>query len=131
LKAGIMEIPQAFVLNKADEPSSERSYHALRASLALARPDADEVPILRTSAKTGLGIDALADDMRAALRAPSASMLDKEPYFLERWVRDEWGRQGVRVLDQRWGGARAFLHGARSLERAQVDFVSRMRDARG
>lgn len=131
LKAGIMEIPHAFVLNKSDEPASERSYHALRACLGLARSDADEVPILRTSAKSGAGIDALADDMLSAVRTAASSMGEKEIYFFERWVRDEWGRSGVRLLDARWGGAREFLLGARSFERAQADFLSRMRDREG
>jgi LAO/AO transport system kinase len=128
LKAGIMEIPHAFVLNKCDEPSAQRSYHALRSSLLLARADADEVPILRTSARDGTGIDALCDDMLAALRAPSAGARDKETYFFERWVRDEWGRFGVGVLDRQWGGAAGFLEQARSFERAQADLSSRMRE---
>lgn len=128
LKAGIMEIPHAFVLNKADEPASERSYHALRASIALAREDGNDVAILRTSAKTGAGIDALADDMLTAVRRAPSSMNDKESYFFERWVRDEWGRYGVRVLDEQWGGALEFLARARSFERAQADFTGRLRD---
>ena len=38
LKAGIIEIPDSFILNKWDEPAARRSYHHLVASLALARP---------------------------------------------------------------------------------------------
>jgi LAO/AO transport system kinase len=131
LKAGIMEIPHAFVLNKSDEPTSERSYHALRACISLARADGDEVPVLRTSAKTGAGIDALCDDMLTAVAAARSEPHDKESYFFERWVRDEWGRFGVRLLDQRWGGARAFLTSSRSFERAQADFSSRLNDQTG
>ena len=32
LKAGIIEVPDAFILNKCDEPSAERSYHHLRST---------------------------------------------------------------------------------------------------
>ena len=50
-----MELPDAFVVSKADvgEPASA-TYHALRASLRLARPGA-EVPLHRVSARTGAG----------------------------------------------------------------------------
>jgi len=128
LKAGIMEIPHAFVLNKSDEPTAARSYHALRSSIALARPDADDIPILRTSARNGTGIDELCDDMLAAVRRPRAPTHDKEAYFFERWVRDEWGRSGVRLLEREWGGAESFVASARSFERAQADFSSRLGD---
>jgi LAO/AO transport system kinase len=44
LKAGIIEIPDAFIVNKWDEPAAAKTYHQLRASLWLARPfDADEI----------------------------------------------------------------------------------------
>jgi LAO/AO transport system kinase len=128
LKAGIMEIPNAFVLNKSDEPTSQRSYHALRSSIALARPDVNDIPILRTSARTGAGIEELCDDMLAAIRRPRLQARAKEAYFFERWVRDEWGRAGVRLLERDWGGADGFLETARSFERAQADFSSRLRD---
>jgi LAO/AO transport system kinase len=128
LKAGIMEIPHAFVLNKSDEPTARRTYHSLRSSIALARPDAEDIPILRTSARDGTGIDELCDDMLAAIRRPRAQARDKEPYFFERWVRDEWGRSGTRLLAEEWGGVEAFLRAARGFERAQADFSSRLLD---
>jgi LAO/AO transport system kinase len=132
LKAGIMEVPQAFVLNKCDDPSAERSYHTLRGSVGLARPwDGDSVPIYKTSARTGVGIPELATDMLTAARAHQArheaSLTAKEPYFFERWVRDEWGRFGVRHLDQALGGAAAFLKRMRSFEAAQVELTSSLR----
>jgi LAO/AO transport system kinase len=128
LKAGIMEIPHAFVLNKSDEPTAARSYHALRSTIALARPDADTVPILRTSAKNGTGIDALCDDMLAAVRAPHAATDGKEAHFLERWVREEGGRFGIQLLQREWKDATGLLQAARTFERAQADFSSRLRD---
>jgi LAO/AO transport system kinase len=135
LKAGIMEVPHAFILNKCDDPSAERSYHTLRGSIGLARPwDGDRVPIYKTSARTGEGIPELAADMLretvAHVQGAGASLSEKEPYFFERWVRDEWGRFGVRHLDGTLGGAAALLKRARSFEAAQIELSASLLDAR-
>lgn len=100
LKAGIVEIPDSFVLNKSDEPAADRTYHQLRSSLLLARPFEDERPeIFRTSATTGEGIEHLVDDVLAVVAAPSSTdPADRDSHFLRRWVREEWGRTGLRVL---------------------------------
>ncbi|HEX5661470.1 MAG TPA: hypothetical protein VFX59_29980 [Polyangiales bacterium] len=126
LKAGIMEVPQAFVLNKSDDPSADRSYHTLRGTLGLARPlDGHDVPIYRTSAKTGLGIDALTRGLLTDFTRAAAGLATREPYFFERWVRDEWGRFGVRALDAQ-GGAESYLRRCMNFERAQADFSARL-----
>ncbi len=126
LKAGIMEVPHAFVLNKCDEPSSERSYHTLRGTLGLARPlDGYSVPIYRTSAKTGAGIDALTRGLIADCAKATQGLRAREPYFFERWVRDEWGRFGVRTLDAQ-GGAEGYLGRCRNFERAQAEFSAKL-----
>src|SRR5690606_12166580 len=39
LKAGIIEIPDGFVINKCDEPGADRAYHQLAGALWLARPE--------------------------------------------------------------------------------------------
>ena len=124
LKAGIMEVPDAFVLNKCDEPSAERSYHQLRGSLWLARPfEREPVAIFRTSARTGQGIDELADALLAATLAPPRDFAAHEPHFFSRWVQEEWGRAGRRFLDERLGGA-AKLVGERGYDQAQLDFAA-------
>lgn len=132
LKAGIMEVPDAFILNKCDEPSTERSYHQLRSSLWLARPfDGGEVPIHRTSAKTGEGIDELVAALLERIGAGKGSdRTEKETLFLGRWIREEWGRRGSRFLDEELGGARAYLASSGSIERAQSAFGERFRNRR-
>ncbi|MET0283462.1 MAG: protein kinase [Polyangiales bacterium] len=126
LKAGIMEVPHAFVLNKCDEPSSERSYHTLRGTIGLARPlDGNNVPIYRTSAKTGVGIDELTRGLIEDCASTPPALREREPYFFERWVRDEWGRSGVRALDAQ-GGAGVYLRRCTNFERAQADFSARL-----
>ena len=98
LKAGIIEVPHVFVLNKSDEPSSETSYHQLRSSMWLARPfDEEPPPIHRTSATSGAGLDELGSDLLATIdSAQGCSLSGREPYFFARWVDDEWGRVGSR-----------------------------------
>lgn len=131
LKAGIIEVPDAFVLNKCDEPAAEQSYHHLRGSLGLARPFDDEPPeIHRTSARTGLGVDELAAAMLTAVRTGTPrSHGEREPHFLERWVDDEWGRQGRRHLADALGGAPALLARAGSFDQAELDFDASLRAA--
>lgn len=130
LKAGIMETPDAFVLNKCDEPATERSYHQLRSSLWLARPfDGGDVPIYKTSARTGAGIAELVRALGTILssetpRDPSR----KDGLFLERWVREEWGRAGSRVLATVPGGAEALVRTCGGVERAQAEFEHRFRN---
>jgi LAO/AO transport system kinase len=61
LKAGIMEIADIFVVNKADREGADRTVQAVAANLALQTYAAEEwrPPILKTSATSGLGIDEL------------------------------------------------------------------------
>ncbi len=60
-KAGIMEIADIFVVNKADQEGADRVVQSVAASLSLQTFGADEwrPPIRKTEATTGAGIDAL------------------------------------------------------------------------
>lgn len=122
MKAGIMEVPNVFVLNKYDAgETARRSYHALRASIDFARPgELEPPPILRTSAVTGEGLDGLVEDMVANGRRGAGSR-ERESYFLEKWVRDEYGRFGVGMFHEQ-GGAEALLSSSRGFEAAQAAF---------
>ena len=61
LKAGIMEIADIFVVNKADREGADRLVAAIEANLSLHSygPDEWRPPVLQTVATTGRGIDAL------------------------------------------------------------------------
>ncbi len=65
LKAGIMEIGDIFVVNKADLQGKDKAVADLRRALAIgaeASPDGDwSAPVLATSALTGEGIEALGE----------------------------------------------------------------------
>lgn len=124
MKAGIMEVPHVFVLNKSDEgDAARRSYHALKASVDFARPgEADPPRIIRTSALTGEGLDELVGDIRShAHAADYGGNARREQYFLEKWVRDEYGRYGLELLEEQ-GGAEALLERGGSFEGAQEAF---------
>jgi LAO/AO transport system kinase len=61
LKAGIMEIADIFVVNKADREGADRTVQAVAANLTLQTYAANEwkPPIVKTSATTGQGVDQL------------------------------------------------------------------------
>lgn len=124
LKAGIIEVPHAFIINKCDEPGAVTSYHQLRSSLWLARPfDEEEPPLFLTSARTGEGLPALEADIASTVRSVGeGSLTDREPYFFRRWVEEEWGRVGLTHLDRTLHGAEAYLAEVGGFDAAQRSF---------
>jgi LAO/AO transport system kinase len=66
LKAGVMEIPDVIVVNKADHPMTDTMVREVRGVLALSQdPEGWKVPILRTEAARGEGVDELAEQIDA------------------------------------------------------------------
>ncbi len=63
LKAGIMEIPDIIVVNKADHPLTQTMVREIRGVLSLAPQGSWKVPILQTEAVDGRGIDELMDKL--------------------------------------------------------------------
>ena len=62
LKAGVMEIPDVIVVNKADHPMTDTMVREVRGVLALSQdPEGWKVPILRTEAARGEGVEELAE----------------------------------------------------------------------
>ena len=69
LKAGVMEIPDIIVVNKADHPMTDTMVREVRGVLALSHdPEGWKVPILRTEAARGEGVEELAAPDRRAPR---------------------------------------------------------------
>jgi len=65
LKAGVMEIPDVIVVNKADHPMTDTMVREVRGVLALSQdPEGWKVPILRTEAARGEGIEDLAQKIK-------------------------------------------------------------------
>src|SRR5205085_4976335 len=72
LKAGIMEIPDVIVVNKAEHPLTDTMVREIKGVLALGPKEGWEVPIVRTEAIKGSGIEELAeqlDEHRAYIEA--------------------------------------------------------------
>ncbi len=110
LKAGILEIADALVVNKADLPGADRTARELRGMLALRRQE-PRPPVLNTVATTGEGVAALADwlearDVRGA--CPVAAPADTRAGALVSGLmaRDSYGRHlGIEVVDAALGKA--------------------------
>jgi LAO/AO transport system kinase len=65
LKAGVMEIPDVIVVNKADHPLTDTMVREIRGVLSLGEQKGWRVPILKTEAIFGKGIDELVDKIEA------------------------------------------------------------------
>jgi GTPase len=63
-KAGLLEIADVFVVNKADRPGVDDTVRDLEGMLEMAGERSWKVPIVRTVATTGDGIDAVWDAVR-------------------------------------------------------------------
>ena len=57
LKAGVMEIPDLIVVNKADHPLTDTMVREIKGVLALGPRDGWRVPVLRTQAANGDGVE--------------------------------------------------------------------------
>jgi LAO/AO transport system kinase len=63
LKAGVMEIPDIIVVNKADHPLTDTMVREIKGVLALGPHEGWQVPIIRTEAVRGTGVKELVDAM--------------------------------------------------------------------
>jgi len=61
LKAGVMEIPDVIVVNKSEHPLTDTMVREIRGVLSLAPQEGWRVPIVKTEALRGEGIDELAE----------------------------------------------------------------------
>ncbi len=111
-KAGILEIGDLYVVNKADRDGADQVRRDLRSMLALAeRPEgAWRPPIVKTVAQKGEGLDEVAaeiDQHRAWLE--SSGELERRR---RRRARDEIEAIAVTALRKRWGD----VHGRSELD---------------
>jgi LAO/AO transport system kinase len=106
-KAGILEIGDVYVVNKADREGAEQVRRDLRNMIALAERDegAWKPPIVLTVAQSGQGVDELVaaiDGHRAWME--SSGELDRRRV---RRARDEIEAIAVTALRERWGDVHA------------------------
>jgi LAO/AO transport system kinase len=102
LKAGIMEIADIFVVNKADREGADRTAASIETMLSL-EPSADGAwrpPVLRTVATTGAGIAELLQ-MIEAFRARSAHVQDARRRARVEWrLREILSRRFLQHVDE-------------------------------
>jgi LAO/AO transport system kinase len=65
LKAGVMEIPDIIVVNKADHPMTDTMVREIRGVLSLAPQHGWRVPIVQTEAVSGRGVEELGEKLAA------------------------------------------------------------------
>jgi GTPase len=63
LKAGVMEIPDVIVVNKSDHPLADTMIREIRGVLSLGPRTSWRVPIVRTEASKGAGVDDLVEKL--------------------------------------------------------------------
>jgi LAO/AO transport system kinase len=63
LKAGVMEIPDVIVVNKSDHPLTDTMVREVRGVLSLGPQEGWRVPIVKTEASRGEGIEELVERM--------------------------------------------------------------------
>jgi LAO/AO transport system kinase len=79
LKAGVMEIPDVIVVNKADHPLTDTMVREIKGVLALGPKQDWEVPVVRTEAVRAKGVDELADklDQHRAFIEAEGTLLER------------------------------------------------------
>ena len=101
LKAGIMEIADIFVVNKADRDGADRTAASVEGMLALDHPEAGEwrPPVLRTEATSGGGVPELIA-MIERFKAETGPALGARRRARAEWrLREIIGRQFMTHLD--------------------------------
>lgn len=131
LKAGIMEIPDVLVVQKADHDELARRAladlgSALRTarSVGLGRADAWEPPTIATSALSGRGIAELADAMDRHRSAIAADLPDRRARGAVEWAVRQLARTHGTYAVERLGGASAVHAWLRSEQSRGLSAVS-------
>jgi LAO/AO transport system kinase len=103
MKAGIMEVPDVFVVNKCDqEPLARRSLAELTSVLEFSQMGVGAPRIFQTSAVSGLGIDELTAFLaeQARIRPTPGARRRQEGFFLRKTVAERYGRFGTEEFDR-------------------------------
>lgn len=124
MKAGLMEVADIFVLNKAERDGADRLESEIQATIELA-PDHDawKPPIVRTTATEGLGIDALAIAIERFREQRDASGTGRER-SLEHWKNRLLLLLEEHLLRRALDGP----SGARALESLAAEVADRKKD---
>jgi LAO/AO transport system kinase len=100
-KAGIMEIADIFVLNKADSPGAEKTEKQLRAMLELGFPHKDPPPLVKTVATKGKGVEALMAEIGRLTGARNRRVQEERRKRLLYWMLRDVTREKIFQLISR------------------------------
>jgi LAO/AO transport system kinase len=104
MKAGLMEIADIFVLNKADREGADRLEQQLHAMLSLVMPrDGWHPPVIRTVATENKGLDALAETVQK-FRKHFESSGERKKKHVEHWKSRLLELLESRLLEKALGG---------------------------
>ena len=124
MKAGLMEIADIFVLNKADREGADRLEEQLHAMLSLVMPrDGWHPPVIRTVATENSRTDALAATIEK-FRSHFESSGQREKKHHEHWKNRLLGLLESRLLEQVLRGA----EGQKRLDRMAAEVAQRKKD---
>jgi LAO/AO transport system kinase len=124
MKAGLMEIGDVFVLNKADRQGADRLEQELVAMLSLVMPrDGWHPPVVRTIATESKGIDTLAE-MIGKFRKHFEASGERQRKHVEHWKRRLVELLESRLLEKALGGA----EGQKRLEELASEVAQRKKD---
>jgi LAO/AO transport system kinase len=87
-KAGVLEIADIIVVNKADAQGAEKTFKEVASAIELANSQKKKPKVLKTIATDGTGIDALEDETKALLAEIRKNRLDMERQRLQGLVID-------------------------------------------
>ncbi len=85
-KAGIMEIADIFVLNKADSPDAGKTERQLKAMLDLGFEGETLPPIVKTVATEGEGVESLVNEIDKLVGSKSQEFIDSRKKRLISWM---------------------------------------------
>ena len=124
MKAGLMEIADVFVLNKADREGADRLEEQLHAMLSLVMPrDGWHPPVIRTVATENSGTDALAAAIEK-FRIHFESSGQREKKHQKHWKNRLLGLLESRLLEQVLHGD----EGQKRLDRMAAEVAQRKKD---
>ncbi len=135
IKAGLLELADILVVNKADRPETDETVGHLEAMLAMRQVGNQSVPILRTVASRREGVAELIDVLEVHRRAPQALEMRRARRIgrIEATLRASVSQRLFAIADQKLGGApawrglaRAAAEGDRRLQTIVNEVVARV-----
>ncbi len=136
IKAGILEIADILVVNKADRPDAGRTSAVLKAMLKLRPDSAASVPVIETTATQASGVEALVDAVfERWARAATPARVAARQTRIERLLAGAAGVAARELIltaenEQLKPYARAVRDGTMSLEQAALSLTKALLEAR-